>query len=153
MKLAEVMFAYAQAESEFGDAMVDAGFGDYTRIGGDEYDCSIEFYGVGNNARMNEAAQRLTFGAGFATAYVNHEDGWQTHYTWDHREPFKPVRGWRRYMEHDKEPGPSGVVGFSIMKISYWPESWVGSKLEQDRDAGKIVIVPDPFEISLTTND
>ena len=149
MKLAEALFAYAELEIEFGDAMVEAGFGDYTHIGGDHYDCSIEFYNVGNDARMNEAAQRLTFDAGFAKAYVNHKDGWQTHYTWNRREPFKPDRGWRRHMEHDKEPGPSGVIGFSIKKISYWPQSWSGSRLEQDRDAGKIVIVPDPLEIQI----
>lgn len=144
MKLADTMFAYYEAENDFGDKMVDAGFGDYTLIGGDHYDCSIEFYGVGNDARLNAQQQRIVFDAGFVKAYVNHHDGWQTHYTWG-RE-FAPQRGWRRYMEHDTEPGPSGVVGFSVMKISYWPESWKGSRLEEDLAAGKIVIVPDPFE-------
>jgi len=151
MNFAEMMFAYATAETEFSHAMVGAGFGDYTHAGGDEYDYSIEFYGVGNDARMNDIQQRVVFDAGFAKTYVNHKDGWQTHYTWDRRKPFKPTRGWRRYMEHDAEPGPGGVIGFSVMKISYWPDSWVGSRLEQDLAAGKIVIVPDAMEPAVGT--
>lgn len=146
MKLAEAMFTYSQAECEFGDAMVEAGFGDYTSIDGDDYDNSIEFRGVGNDARLSAEQQRIVFDAGFSKAFVNHSDGWETHYTWSRQEPFKAVRGWRRYMEHDKEPGPSGVIGFSVMKISYWPDGWNGGQLERDRDAGKIVVVPDPLE-------
>lgn len=146
---ADVMFAFYSAESDFSAAMVNAGFGDYTRTGGDDYDNSIEFYEVGNDARMGEVAQRVVFDAGFSKAYVNHKDGWQTHYTWKGTD-FAPVRGWRRYIEHNKEPGPSGVIEFSIMKISFWPESWNGSRLEEDRDAGRIIIVPDQLEMIRT---
>lgn len=108
----KVMFAYHKAESDFEDALVEAGFGEFEGVSGDHYDNSIEIHKVGNAARLNEAAQRVVFDAGFSKAYVNHEDGWETHYNWKQGEPFTAQRGWRRLRREG---------GFDI---SYWPEGW-----------------------------
>jgi len=90
---AEVAFEMQYAQAHFEDALVDAGIDDFTELGWDDYDCSLEIYGVPDNVRLNEAQQKLIFDAGFATVYVNHKDGSETHYNW-HRQEFKADRGW-----------------------------------------------------------
>lgn len=66
------------AEMEFDERMVNAGFGRYTHISTDWYDNSIEFYGVGNDARLNAEHMAIISEAGFGKVYLNHEDGWET---------------------------------------------------------------------------
>lgn len=124
----KVLFAYHDAETAFSDALVNAGFGDFEEIGGDDYDNSIEFHGTENVARMNEAAQRIIFDAGFSIAFVNHKDGWETHYSWSYGKPFAASRGWRRL----KREG-----GFDI---SYWPEGWTHKEW---LETGYMRIVPE----------
>ena len=51
--------------------------GTFERIGGDSYDCSIEFYSVGNDDRLSVEQQGVIRGAGFARAYLNHNAGWR----------------------------------------------------------------------------
>jgi hypothetical protein len=127
---AERMFAYHRDEMNFTDALCDADFGDYNHISGDYYDCSIEFKQVENDARMGEAAQRLCHAAGFHKAYVNHKDGWETHYSWNPAMPFKPARGWRRRYVTDPTASTTNQVGADepehrgYYEISYWPEGW-----------------------------
>lgn len=150
-RLSDAMFAYHRAESEFGDKMVEAGFGDYCRVGGDDYDNSIEFYDVAPDARMGEAAQRLVVEAGFGKAYVNHKDGWETHYTWKHGEPFKAVRGWRRRWVADPNAKTNrgiGHVDSGYYEISYWPESWNKPTPEEWLVSGYMRIVPDPLDVA-----
>ena len=142
---AETMFAFHEAESTFTDALCDAGFGGFKSIGGDHYDCSIEFYGVDNSARMSPEQQRLVFEAGFIKAYVNHEDGWETHYFWG--KEFSPQRGWRRRYVNDPNATTTNVVGGppkpGYYEISYWPEGW---ETKQWLETGYMRIVPDPLE-------
>ncbi len=59
----------------------------------DPYDESIEFSEVPPDVRLNEAVQRILFDAGFLKAFVNHSDGWETHYSWGAK--FKKHNGWR----------------------------------------------------------
>lgn len=145
------LFDYRRAESEFSDALCDAGFGDFTSIGGDDYDNSIELYGVSNEARMTEAAQRLLFDAGFSKAYVNHEDGWETHYTWSKEFAVQP--GWRRRYVKDPTTATTRMIGGDLpeergyFEINYWPDGW--GDQEHGRCAewlksGYMRIVPDP---------
>lgn len=108
------MFAYHTASTEFTDRLCDLGFGKYTDISGDVYDCSIEFHKVENDERLSEEQQKFVFDAGFSIAYLNHENGWQTHYHWG--AEFRPLKGWRR-LRTDK--------GFTI---NYWPEGWGDQK-------------------------
>jgi hypothetical protein len=95
------MFAYHAAQSGFEDALIEAAGDeaaqdawDYARIGGDYYDESIEIYGVANDARLNEAQQRLVFDAGFSRIWLNHKDEMETYYAWG-RE-FAPIEGHRK---------------------------------------------------------
>lgn len=146
--LAEAMFAYHWAESEFESALSDAGF-TYGKLGGDHYDNSVEFYHVEPNQRMSEAAQRIVYDAGFSKAYVNHTDGWETHYNWNQREPFKPYRGWRRRYVSDPSASTTRVIvgepDNGYWEIGYWPEGW-GARSMEERDRGYFRIVPDPLE-------
>jgi hypothetical protein len=152
-QLSDAMFAYHAAECEFRDAMFAAGFGDYERIGGDDYDNSIVFHGVARDARMGEAAQRIVYDAGFSTAYLNHKDGWATHYSWKRGEPFKPSRGWRGRWVADpaattarnfgQKPTPENA---GYYEISYWPEGWTQVETREWLSSGYMRIVPDPLE-------
>lgn len=150
MRLADAMFAKNMAESNFDVAMVEAGFGEYTKIGADEYDNSIEFYGVAPDARMNEAAQRVVFDAGFSTAYVNHTDGWETHYTW--QKEFKLARGWRRRYVKDANAKTTRVIAGDpdpgYWEISHWPKAWTR---REDLASGYMRIHPDPLDTFIET--
>lgn len=100
---ADMMFAYHDAESAFSDAMCEAGFGDWVSCHGDAYDTSIEFDGVGNDARLTDEQQRLVFEAGFIRAWLNHHDGSETYYSWANGREFLPAPGSRT-----KEPKHGG---------------------------------------------
>jgi hypothetical protein len=152
MKFSEQMFAYHRAESDFSDALCEAGFGAFNRIGGDDYDNSIEFYDVANDARMSEAAQRLIYDVGFGTAFVNHMDGWETHYSWKQNKPFEMARGWRRRWVADPQAKTTRLIGArpkpengGYYEISYWPEGW-GDQTKDWLTTGYMRIVPDPLE-------
>lgn len=147
INFATAMFQYHDAECSFAEQICDAGFGDYNRIGGDHYDNSIEFYQVDDSARMNEAAQRVVYDAGFSKAFVNHKDGWETHYSWSQRDEFKPSRGWRRRYVNDPNATTTNVIAGEpkpgYYEISYWPDGW---SHKEWLDSGYMRIVPDPLE-------
>lgn len=113
-----VMFEYHRARSAFEGALVEIGFEQYAAIRGDDYDGSIEFDEVAPSARLDDTAQRLIFDAGFLRAFLNHTDGWETHYSWRagpvDATPFRPDHGWRR--KELQEP--------QRFLISHWPKSW-----------------------------
>jgi hypothetical protein len=145
------MFEYHRAETNFTDALCNAGFGDFHRIGGDYYDSSIEFCQVENDARMSEAAQRVVFDAGYSKAFVNHKDGWETHYSW-HGTEFKPARGWRRRYVTDPEAKTTNQIGANdpeqrgYYEISYWPDSWNVPSTKSWLASGYMRIVSDPLD-------
>lgn len=152
LPLARAMFDYHRAEADFSEAICEAGFGKFSRIGGDDYDNSIEFYEVSDDARMNEAAQRIVYDAGFSTAYVNHKDGWETHYNWRHAEGFKVSRGWRRRYVTDPTAMTTRQIGADdpdqrgYYEISYWPDGWGSPHTKDWISRGFMRIVPDPLE-------
>jgi hypothetical protein len=149
-RFADLMFDYHRAESDFTDALCDAGLEDWGSIGGDWYDGSLELHKVPNDARLNEAVQRVIFDAGFVKVYVNHLDGWETHYSWNHSEPFKPSRGWRRRYVSDPTATTTNVIAGEpnpgYFEISYWPKGWTGPGTEKWLETGYMRIVPDPLE-------
>jgi hypothetical protein len=103
---------YQFAESNFSEILLDLadeGF-DWSHLGTDNYDSSLELYDVPNDSRLNEKQQKFIYDNDFSTCYVNHKNGIETHYNWS--RPFKVSKGWRR--ERTEE-------GFNV---SYWPESW-----------------------------
>ncbi len=97
-QFSEKLFAWQRGKDEFEDALAELGFESFKEIGGDYYDSSIEFYGVANDARLSEDQQRLIHSHGFIRAYVNHEDGYETHYTWPNE--FAPHAGHRVLYPH-----------------------------------------------------
>lgn len=120
--------------SRFEDQLEDL-IGEFEKLGHDDYDQSLEIYGVPEDVRLGEDAQRLIRDAGFHKVYVNHpgerETRWETHYTFDGE---LPVRGWRR--QHSEK-------GFNI---SYWPEGWDGPGCADWLSSGYMTIVPDPLD-------
>lgn len=124
----ETMFSYNEARNEFEKALCEAGFGDFEDLRGDDYDNSIELDEVGNDERLGEAAQRVIFDAGFSIAFVNHKDGWETHYGWKRGEPFAVQRGWRRRYVEDPSAITTNVIAgpprSGYYEISYWPDGW-----------------------------
>lgn len=104
---------------------------DLSDLRADSYDTSIEIDDVPPSARLNEAAQRLLAEAGFSRAYLNHTDGWQTHYVWP--TEFKPVTGWGRRRREDG--------GFDI---TYWPDDWTTTVGKDWLSSGFIKIVKRP---------
>lgn len=113
---AETLFEYQRAKDQFEDVLCDSGLDDFSGIGGDYYDDSIEVYDVSNAARLTPDAQKAIFDQGFLIAYLNHKDGWETHYTWGAQ--FEPVEGWRRKRTEN---------GFQVNRF---PESWPAKWLE-----------------------
>ena len=154
---AQIMFDYHMAESAFTDALCDSEFGDFNRISGDYYDNSLEIKEVDNDARLNEAAQKIIYDAGFAKVYVNHKDGWETHYSWNHGQPFKIHRGWRRRYVYDNTVATTNQIGADEVEhrgyyeISFWPEGWGDQKNGRTAKwlkTGYMRIVPDPLDTS-----
>lgn len=92
MTFNDVMFEYYRAEEKFTDALVDAGWGAYDRVGGDSYDNSIEFHRCTDGERICEAAQRVIFDAGFSKCWTNHQDGSEWYYNWSGKE-FRYTKG------------------------------------------------------------
>lgn len=131
-KFAEEMFAYNIALSAFEDKLTyaDTGLSDYDKLGADEYDMSLEIYGVPDDDRLSHDGVEMILGEGFDKIYVNHTDGWETHYSTRNKT------GWRRKRTSE---------GFLI---SHWPEGW--GDPETGRNAGWLVsgymkIIPDPL--------
>jgi hypothetical protein len=132
VSFAGAMFVHNKALFE--DALSSAGFDQFEKIWGDDYDNSIEFGEVDNDVRLTAAVQKVIFDAGFSRVFVNHKDGWETHYSWAHGESFEPHRGWRRRRTEK---------GFDI---SYWPEGWNTPGCADWLSSGYMTIVPDPLE-------
>ena len=70
----------------------------YTDLALDDYYEALELFDVNDDVRLNEAQQRVIFGARCLRAFLNHKDGSKTHYTW-HREGF--------VAQHEPERRPS----------------------------------------------
>lgn len=118
--LAERIFDGSSARNEMEEQLEEAGV-TLDRIGHDRYDCSLEIYGVPPGERLSEAAQRVVHAAGFAKVYVNHDDKWETHYSFRDAE-FKIAKGWRVSYPHKRGPEEKGI--FVEEFIAGWPKEW-----------------------------
>jgi hypothetical protein len=94
-------------------------------IGWDEYDASIELYEVPASWRPSDEQRRKLHGAGFAVIYVNHDDGWETHY---HDEP--EDNGWRVSYPHKRGTDEKQIW------VEAWPKTWPQEWL----DTGYVVV-------------
>lgn len=152
----DVLYDYHQTLVEFEDGLCSAGFEDFSKVGGDWYDNSVEIYGVGKDTRLPIEAQRFIASHGFSICFLNHEDGWETHYTFGHEKEFVPQRGWRRRWVEDPKAKTTNAIGEGVSEtnagyyeISYWPEGW-GSPTNNDWLKTQYMrIVPDPLEIKV----
>lgn len=137
---ADKMFEYLPLKDEFETELLKHVV-NFERIGWDDYDNSLEIYNVPDDVRLKKEGLEFIYGCGFTRIYVNHKDGWQTHY---HTLSTKSIstRGWRR-KEVPETPERS-----RHFLISYWPESWSDPRCQNWLESGFMVIVPDPLEIN-----
>lgn len=94
----------------------------HERIGWDYYDLSLELHGVPNDWRMPDDAQRTFSDEGFAKVYVNHQDGWETHYTWADPAAFAPHPGWRVNYPHKRQKNDGQI--WVEKHVASWPADW-----------------------------
>jgi hypothetical protein len=154
-RFAEQWWKFRNAKYDWEDRlghMLSADYGkewDFDDISTDEYDCSLEIQKVSPHVRLSEAVQRLIWEAGFGRVYVNHSDGWQTHYNWSQDKP-PPARGWRRRYVSDPAASTTNVIAGEpnpgYYEISYWPEGWSGPGTKDWLATGYMRIVPDPLD-------
>lgn len=129
-------------ESAISDGIFERGCEDFDSIGGDDYDNSIEIYGAGVDVRLSaECVEWLLGEAGFSKIYLNHTDGWQTHYP--------AQRGyWRRRYVSDPTATTTNVIAGppnpGYFEVSYMPDGFPAAWLE----SGYMRVVPDPLQPS-----
>lgn len=100
----------------------------FTGIGWDYYDDSLEIHGVPPEYRLSDEARKAIAAEQFSTVYVNHTDGWETHYSLTDisRE------GWRVSYPHKRGDGTKPIL---VEKhVPGWPQDWF--------DTGYVVIKP-----------
>lgn len=119
--IAQRIFDGSHAQGELEDALYAAG-AKFETMGWDDYDCSLELYGVPSECRLSIEAQSAVHAAGFCKAYVNHKDKWETHYIFNPREPFKESKGWRVSYPHKRGEGEKGIWVEEV--IDGWPKEW-----------------------------
>ena len=79
---ASAAFAFSWVESAFETAL-DTLIGEtegFERLGWDEYDNSLELHECTPGLRLSAEAAQYIWDNGFSICYVNHTDGWETHY-------------------------------------------------------------------------
>ncbi len=120
--IAERLFDSSSARAELEDQLEETGV-EFTKIGWDWYDNSLEIYGVPDEARLSEAQQRICHAAGFSKVYVNHagKDRWETHYGFKGAE-FKVSKGWRVSYPHKRDDGSKDI--WVEEHIAGWPAEW-----------------------------
>ena len=106
------------ARTELECAFEESGSPDDYRFGFDEYDNSVEIHKVLPEFRLNDAQQALFAEAGFAKVYVNHLDGWETHYSIKDGKCEKP---WRVHYHKEMKEGRYIEVE---EHIPGWPSDW-----------------------------
>lgn len=80
MNFAETAFAFTDAEREFEHDLTDIQDFNYGSLGWDYYDTSLEFISVANDVELTKEALKYLEDNGFYKVYVNHKNGWETHY-------------------------------------------------------------------------
>jgi hypothetical protein len=133
---ADIYHEYRQAESDFEDKLLSLGVPDWSTIGADDYDSSIELYEVPNDVTLTIEVLQFLSENGFDRCYLNHKNGWQTHYSDMPKNP----KGWRvKYIRGDRGTKEILVEEF----LPNWPKHWF--------DLGYVKIVePDPNDAKET---
>lgn len=120
-RLFEAHFQIGSAEEELSELLENAGV-PFDDIGWDWYDCSLELVKVTSEYRLSAEAQKIIYDAGFQKAYINHTDSWETHYSFNLKEPFKEVDGWRVSYPGKRGDGTQPVWVEKV--VPSWPPEW-----------------------------
>ena len=83
----------------------------------DEYDSSVEIDGLPDEFRLNKDSWRMFKEADFTVIYLNHKNGWETHY---HTKKY--MNGWR--VHYCRENGQAQSIEVEEFPKS-WPEEWL----------------------------
>lgn len=89
--VSQTIFAGEAAKDIFDSRLSDlADFGEDWKLTFDDYDGSFEVYGVPPECRLSPEAVAYAFAeCGFTQCWLNHTDGWETHY---HKGAEQPSR-------------------------------------------------------------
>jgi len=121
MNRADKIFAGECTIRQFEDDLYEAG-AEFEKSGYDSYDNSVELYDVPPDHRLPEAAQKIIHAAGFSIAYVNHTDGWETHYSVDPAKPFAVKEVWRVSYPRKRDDGTKDI--WVEKRPQSWPADW-----------------------------
>lgn len=119
--IAQQMFEGFSAQSSLEDRLYDAGI-EFEKTGFDQYDESLELYGVSADCRLSVEAQRIIHAAGFSIAFLNHTDKWETHYHFKPEAEFVESKGWRVSYPHKRGEGEQGI--WVETNVPSWPREW-----------------------------
>ncbi len=103
----------AAGQAEIGERLTLFGV-PFESTGWDDYDNSLEIYGVSPEHRLSAECLEYLLGLGFSVIYVNHTDKWETHY--------KASRSWRVSYPHKRGPNEAGILVEE--RIDSWPQEW-----------------------------
>jgi len=117
-RIADRLYNGTAAESELEELLDDAGV-IYEKTGWDYYDDSVEIYGVPPESRLEQSTLKQLRAAGFMKAYVNHTDGWETHYNLMTGVP------WR--VSYPDKRKPEGGSIWVEEPVPTWPRAWFES--------------------------
>lgn len=147
---AEKWWQFLRDQSKWEDGFCDLlrDGDDYHHMSTDDYDMSVEIKQATDDLRLSAEMQQYLWDAGFGKVYVNHKDGWETHYSFFRETP--PVRGWRRRYVSDTSADTTRVIAGpddpGYWEISYWPEGWDSPSAKKGLTSGYYRIVPDPLD-------
>ena len=111
----------------------------FEKIGWDNYDGSLELYGVPNTWRMSADIQKVCWDEGFIKVYVNHLNKWETHYSFGTPDGFKVAHGWRVSYPHKRAEDGRGLL---LEETPSWPRTW-WQKLLGIQRFGATIVPPD----------
>ena len=123
-RLFDEQFVAEKDEEELTQRLRNAGM-NFERLGWDHYDCSVELHEVPPDFRLTPEMQRVIHEVGFAIAYLNHTDKWETHYSSHPMKEFQPSKGWRVSYPQKRGPKEKGIWVEEV--ITTWPSEWFTS--------------------------
>lgn len=85
----------------------------------DEYDSSIEIDDLPDDFRLNKDSWQMFKEAGFYIIYLNHKNGWETHYNTE-----KYTDGWRVHYHHELLETENRYIEVEKFPKS-WPKEWL----------------------------
>lgn len=117
--IAQKLFEAGRIESDLEGRLIDTGI-DFSSLGWDFYDNSLEINGADPSDRLSDKAQQLIWNAGFSTVYLNHTDKWETHYQLSAKGIGRA--GWRVSYPHKRGSEEKGIWVEKVPEA--WPKEW-----------------------------